>query len=47
MLDARAVAKAWLIELIAASSLDEAAALPAAELAREGPGLAAAVLAAL
>jgi GGDEF domain-containing protein len=45
--DARAVAKAWLIELIAGVSLDEAVELPTAELAREGPGLAAAVLAAL
>lgn len=46
-LDSRVVAKAWLIELIAGASLDEAAALPTAELAREGPGLAAAVFAAL
>lgn len=45
--DAHAVAKAWLLELVAGASLEEAAALPAAELAREGPGLAAAVLAAL
>ena len=37
----------WLIELIAGVSLDEAVALPTAELAREGPGLAAAVVAAL
>jgi GGDEF domain-containing protein len=46
-LDAQQVAKAWLIELIAGVSLDEAVALPTAELAREGPGLAAAVVAAL
>ncbi len=45
--DAHSVAKAWLIELVAGCTLDEAAALPTAELAREGPGLAAAVLAAL
>jgi GGDEF domain-containing protein len=45
--DPRAVAKAWLIELIAGASLEEAAALPAGELAREGPGLASAVLTAL
>ena len=41
------MAKAWLIELIAATSLEEAAELPTAELAREGPGLVNAVLAAL
>ena len=45
--DAHAVAKAWLLELVAGASLEEAAALPTADLAREGPGLAAAVLAAL
>ncbi len=45
--DSRAVAKSWLLELVAAASLDDAAALPLAELAREGPGLAAAVVAAL
>lgn len=45
--DAHAVAKAWLIELVAGSTLEEAAGLPTAELASEGPGLAAAVLAAL
>lgn len=39
--------KTWLIELIAGASLEEAVELPSAELAREGPGLAAAVLAAL
>lgn len=41
------VAKAWLIELIAGAPLEAAAELPTADLAREGPGLAAAVLAAL
>ena len=46
-LDARGVAKAWLVELVAGSTLEEAVALPTAELAREGPGLAAAVVAAL
>jgi len=45
--DARVLAKAWLVELVAAASLEEAAALPAGELAREGPGLTAAVVAAL
>lgn len=45
--DPRAVAKAWLVELVAEATLEEAAALPTAELAREGPGLAAAVVAAL
>lgn len=45
--DARAVAKAWLIELIAATSLEEAVRLPSAELAREGPALVDAVIAAL
>jgi diguanylate cyclase (GGDEF)-like protein len=45
--DAHAVAKAWLLELVAGGSLEEAASLPTAELAAEGPGLAAAVLAAL
>jgi GGDEF domain-containing protein len=45
--DARAVAKAWLVELIAGSTLEDAATLPTAELAREGPGLAAAVVEAL
>lgn len=46
-LDARAVAKAWLVELVAGATLEEAAALPAADLAREGPGLCAAVVGAL
>lgn len=45
--DAHAVAKAWLLELVAGASLEQAATLPTGELAREGPGLAAAVLAAL
>jgi GGDEF domain-containing protein len=45
--DARAVAKAWLIELIAGASLDEAVELPSADFAREAPGLVNAVLAAL
>jgi GGDEF domain-containing protein len=45
--DARAVAKAWLIELIAGATLEDAVDLPTSELAREGPGLAAAVLEAL
>ena len=45
--DAHAVAKEWLLELVAGGSLEQAAALPTADLAREGPGLAAAVLAAL
>lgn len=41
------MAKAWLIELIAGAPLEAAVELPTSELAREGPGLAAAVLAAL
>ena len=45
--DARSVAKAWLIELIAGATLEEAVALPTDELAREGPGLAAAVMTSL
>jgi len=45
--DGRSVAKAWLVELVAAAPLDEAARVPTGELAREGPGLAAAVIAAL
>jgi GGDEF domain-containing protein len=45
--DARAVAKAWLLELVADAPLEAAAGLPAADLAREGPGLAGAVVAAL
>lgn len=45
--DSRVVAKAWLIELIAGAPLEAAAELPTADLAREGPGLAAAVLDAL
>jgi GGDEF domain-containing protein len=42
--DARAIAKAWLLELIAGSTLEDAVDLPLGEIAREGPGLAAAVL---
>jgi GGDEF domain-containing protein len=45
--DAREVAKGWLLELMAQTPLDEAATLPVAQLAAEGPGLAGAVLAAL
>lgn len=45
--DARALAKTWLVELVAASDLDAAVAIPTAEFAREGPGLAAAVVGAL
>ena len=45
--DARAVAKGWLIELIAGSPLEEAVELPGSQLALEGPGLVNAVLAAL
>jgi GGDEF domain-containing protein len=45
--DARAVAKAWLVELIAGATLEEAVAVPTSELAREGPGLADAVFQAL
>jgi GGDEF domain-containing protein len=39
-----AVAHGWLVRLAAGGSLEEAAALPVAPLAAEGPGLAAAVL---
>lgn len=45
--DGRSIAKAWLIELVAAAPLDEAARVPTTDLAREGPALAAAVIAAL
>ena len=41
------LAKGWLLELVAAGPLDAAAALPFAELAREGPALCAAVARAL
>ena len=41
------MAKAWLVELIAGASLEDAVDIPTGELVREGPGLAAAVLAAL
>src|SRR4051794_39371495 len=42
-----AVAKAWLLELVAAASLERAAAVPVAELAARGPALCAALLAAV
>jgi hypothetical protein len=42
--DGVAVAHGWLVRLVAEGSLDEAAALPVAALASEGPALAAAVL---
>jgi diguanylate cyclase (GGDEF)-like protein len=45
--DPREVARAWLLELIAGATLEEAGALPTAELVAEGPALAAALLAAL
>ena len=45
--DARAITKSWLLELMAASTLEDAVELPVRELAREGPGIAAAVLEAL
>jgi GGDEF domain-containing protein len=45
--DTRAVAKAWLLALVADAPLEDAAALPASELAREGPGLAGALIEAL
>lgn len=41
------MAKAWLVELIAGATLEDAVDIPTGELAREGPGLAAAVLASL
>src|SRR5256885_5306784 len=41
------LAKGWLLELVSAGPLDAAAALPFAELAREGPALCAAVARAL
>jgi GGDEF domain-containing protein len=47
VVDGRSVAKAWLIELVAAAPLEEAQRVPTEELAREGPGLATAILAAL
>ncbi len=45
--DGVALAKAWLLELLAAAPLDAAAAVPAGRLAQEAPGLCAAILAAL
>jgi GGDEF domain-containing protein len=45
--DGEAVAKAWLLELVAAAPLERAGAVPVAELAARGPELCAAVLAAV
>jgi GGDEF domain-containing protein len=45
--DGAVVAKGWLVALVEAASLSEAAAVPAAQLAAEGPALCAAVLEAL
>jgi GGDEF domain-containing protein len=45
--DAVAIAKAWLLALVAAAPLQQAGAVPAAELARGGPALCGAILAAL
>src|SRR4051794_41630726 len=45
--DGEAVAKAWLLELVAGASLERAAAVPVAELAARGPALCAALLAAV
>ena len=45
--DGVALAKAWLLELLAAAPLDAAAAVPAGRLAQEAPGLCASILAAL
>ena len=45
--EAEAVAKAWLLELVAGSSLSASGTLPVGELAAEGPELAAALLGAL
>lgn len=42
--DGEAAAKGWLLGMVAAGTLDAAAELPIAELAREGPALCAAVL---
>src|SRR4051812_8276436 len=42
--DGEAVAKAWLLELVAAAPLADAGALPVAELVSRGPGLCAALL---
>lgn len=46
-LDDRAVAKAWLVELMARSALEAAPGLPVGRLAQEGPALCAAAVAAL
>jgi GGDEF domain-containing protein len=45
--DGAVVAKGWLVALVEAASLSEASAVPAAQLAAEGPALCAAVLEAL
>src|SRR4051794_41927762 len=45
--DGEAVAKAWLLELVAEAPLERAAAVPVAELAARGPALCAALLAAV
>src|SRR3954452_22172384 len=45
--DGEAVAKAWLLELVAAAPLERAGAVPVAELAARGPALCAALLAAV
>src|SRR4051794_25010434 len=45
--DGEAVAKAWLLELVAAAPLERAAAVPVAALAARGPQLCAALLAAV
>src|SRR5271156_4056536 len=45
--DGEAVAKRWLMELMAATPLAAAGALPTTEMARRGPGVCAALLAAL
>src|SRR4051794_41354821 len=45
--DGEAVAKAWLLELVAEAPLERAAAVPVAELAARGPQLCAALLAAV
>jgi GGDEF domain-containing protein len=45
--DAVAIAKAWLLALVADAPLQQAGAVPAAELARGGPALCGAILAAL
>lgn len=47
VVDASTVAKAWLLALVADAPLQQVAAVPAADLARSGPALCGAVLAAL